>query len=813
MRLRRVAVVVLSMAFPLTLSASRLAECSNRTFAQMLTEFVQERNALLSDPDASVSDYRQLAERYGAGVDYASLTIDDLARGAFEGMFDSPAAQKQAEQRLVSLPDEPAALSARAAVIRLRLLGASTVFDLPPPERRAKLVAAVLENPGLLSLWRSPEAAEVVDVLCTGGCSAALKEHRDRIDELLASLDPSGDLSLATRLDSLVLLAMLSTTDKEQFRGDVATILAFGRASLSTNPAPSTREEMEAQLAWVEGVASGAFPVGGPDLDRVDLSLAALEDVMAEDRKAYARFVRYLGNMIYAGMLAGGELDTRFLLQKPVQETVLDVPRSAYEVPAQTTFRASELVRSADGRVFRAFGGFELDDPVIRFSCSDVAVDESQGFGFVRDLSLRGQLASLRVDSIDVAGGEWTATDARIGARVGPLPIVDVSAGALRQDEPGIARLEEGRLRLFGITVVRIPDREFSPEVGEDGGEEAAEAEPRGKSPSLLWYKLPSIGVQEGGISFAYSNSLKFEERWTGSVGFRTAPGHPTGYYLGANYNLLSITNERDLFLTATDLQQDSLGSYFFQVENREPLRENADLFEPTLFAGAYTAINRLYIDVSGDSRTLSIPVSLGIEGGSDIGDTIGVRAQVSYEKVREEGIGEESRLVLMGAAGPRPLRVGRGVDLILRAEGITRSGDNQYAWYRGIAGVTALLHPDARLSLGCVRSWEDGTPTFPYDRVAADRGYVARLDLSRGPYAFSYLNQYSQDQRAWARSEWLLSRAFNVAEVYLAFDQLYSRYSFGFIVGIDQLYDKVARRKVMSVDSGERVLSAPARP
>jgi hypothetical protein len=113
---------------------------------------------------------------------------------------------------------------------------------------------------------------------------------------------------------------------------------------------------------------------------------------------------------------------------------------------------------------------------------------------------------------------------------------------------------------------------------------------------------------------------------------------------------------------------------------------------------------------------------------------------------------------------------------------------------------------------LGYLRSWEDGTPTFPYDRVAADHGYVARLDLSRGPYAFSYLNQYSQDQNAWTRPEWLISRAFNVAEVYVAFDQLYSRYSFGFVADLDQLYGKVARRKVTSVESDGSILSSPAR-
>ncbi len=779
-------------------------------FSSQLGDFTRERDALLLDPSATVDSYRELVVEHAESVAFEALSVEDLATGTFEGLFDDPVAREKAADRLQELIDDVSAAGARAHVVRLRLLGVRTVFGQPEPTVQEELVSAVLEHPGLTSLWLSPQASEILSALCTSGCSSALKEHSDRIADLLAALDPSANLDLATQLDRLVLLAALTASDVSTFGSYVDEIIAFGRGCEQSETDLAVRDEISRHVAWVDKVAARRQSIGSADLDRQAITMAELESVVAEDRVVYAQFARYLADVIYVGFEAGGELNVRMLLLQPKQDTVFSLPPSVYETPAATEFRAVDLVRSADGKVFRAFGGFRITDPAFRLSCSEIAADEKRGAGFARGLRLGGHMIDVRAEEFSIEGVEWEASDLRAGIKTLGIFLLDVSADTLRRDSCEVTHIEGIKLRILHVPAGKFGDRELEPPA-EDKGEEADRGrptKPRGSSPTIMWLRPPSIGFKEGGISFSYWNSLKFGGRYTGSLGISTTKGQSPEYQVGLNYNLLAVTNELDLFMPATALQENSLGSYYYRVGNQEPLEENSRLFERKLFVGAYTAANRLYKDAEGESQTLDTPISIGIEGGQGLGRALGARLQLAYERAHGEEIGTDTRLVITPVLGTRPVRVSRGVHLTLRGEGSTRIGDDRYTWYRGVLGATALLHPQARLSLAYFQSWEKGEPTFPYDEVPEDRGYVARFDLSHGPYKFSYMNQYSTRDDDWVRYQWWLNRTFGIAEAFVAFDEQYRQYSFGITVGIDTLYDKIARRRVLSADSG-----SPDRP
>ncbi len=796
------ALIVLSLSPWL---GARPAAGAPSPFGAVLDEFIEERDAALLDPNSTVDSYRELVERRAGGVEFEGLLIGDLAGGAFEGLFDDPAARGAAARRIQALLDDGSEAAARAHVVRLRLLGVRTVFGEPDPAVRKELVGAVLEHPGLTSLWRSTVGSEVLTALCISGCSSALKEHSDRIAELLASLDPVANLDLAAQIDRLVLLAALAAPDVPAFGSYMDEVIAFGRACEESETDPTTRDEVCRQVAWAEKVAAFGQSIGSADLDRQDLTMAELERVAEEDRVVYAQFARYLADVIYVGFEAGGDLDIRMLLLQPEQETLLPVPPSVYETPAATQFRAVDLVRSADGKVLRAFGGFTIADPAFRLSCSEIAVDERRGAGFARGLRLDGHMIDVRAGEFSADGVEWEASGLRVGVRTLGISLLDISADTLRRDSSEATHIEGIEVRLLHLPAGRLGGQKLEPPAGGRGGrtEDPEGDEPRGISPIAKWLKPPSIGYREGGMSFSYWNALKFGGRYTGSGGISTTRGQTPEYQVGLNYNLIGVRDELDLFMPATALQEDSLGSYYYRVLNQKPLEENAELAERRLLVGGYTARGRIYRDPEGESRALDTPFAIGVEGGNALGSLLGARLQVVYEKAHDDDFGTETRWVITPVLGTRPVRVSRGVHVSSRVEGATRIGENRYTWYRTTLGATALLHPRARLSLGMFRSWEEGEPTFPYDRVPEDRGYTVRCDLNYGLYKFSYMNQYSTGRDDWVRYQWWLHRRFGIADAFVAFDEQYAQFSFGISVGADALYDKIVRRRVVSAESG----------
>ena len=772
-------------------------EAGPRPFDHLLAEFVRQRNAILLDPSATACSYHEFLRAQTETVDLAEWTSGELAVAVFEGMFDSREGREAAAVRLDSLEAAPLQMGAWVVALRLRL-------TTDEPEDRRRLTYALLDHPGLLTAWQSPHAEQVLAALCVAGSTDVMKERRERIAALIESLDPATDWGLATRLDRLVFLAAFSAQEAGTFRDDLQRISRFGTTRLDHLAEGDVRASVARQTAWVQRlIAQGGALLAPEEADREKLSWAELQGLMAQDQALYEWFVRYLMTLLNSAMEVGGDLRVHFALQQPRLDTVIPASRLGYERPGVTAVRAEDFVSSADGSMLRAFGGIHMTDPVGMLTCADVGMDRRAGAGFARDIRLCGEIADIHLEAVDFDGAAVTASGLRVGARVLVLPLADVSADRLARDEAEGIHLERLRLRLFGVGVASVGEHHVAAPADEGpADDEPGPGGPRGQSPTIMWLKLPSIGYQEGGISFRYANSLKFGGRYTGSVLLATTKGQPAEYQLGLNYNLLSVRNDLDLFMPATDLQEDSLGSYYFAVENREALRENHHLFQPALFVGAYTARNRLYKDPDDVSRTLDTPIAIAIEGGRPLGEGFAGRLQAAYEQARDPDLGSDSRIVLTGVFGTRPLPIERGVHLTLRGEGAARSGEDRYTWLRGTAAVTALLYPGARLSLGYYRSWENGVPRFPYDQVPEDSGLIARCDLTYAPYSFSYLNRYSQRLDRWERPQWWLGRTFGVADTFISYDQKYGRYSVGIAVNMDAIYDKIARRRFVGVEA-----------
>ncbi|MCJ7548295.1 MAG: hypothetical protein MUQ30_01265, partial [Anaerolineae bacterium] len=483
-----------------------------RLSGAVLAEFIQQRDTILLDPSTTVESYHEFLSTYTARMDLTRLTGEELAAGVFEGMFDSPEGRGTATARLEALASHSLEVEAWVAAVRLRLAS-------DEPEERSRLTYVLLDHPGLLAAWHSPYAGQVLAALCLTGSTQAMKERRDRVAGLIESLDPAEDWGLATRLDRLVFLAAFRAREAGDFRGDLQRISQFGTARRDRLPKGDERAAVARQMAWLEKlIAHGGSLLASEDVDRERLSWAELQELMAQDQGLYEWFIRYLMTTLEAAMEVGGDLRVRFALQQPRLDTVISAPSSAYERPGVTAVRAENLVSSADGSVMRAFGGMRMTDPVGTLTCADLGIDRRAGVGFVRDMRLRGEIIDIRLGAVDFQGATVTASGLRVGASVARLPLAGVSVDGLTRDEDQGTHLERIQLRLFGIRLAGLGDHDLAPPTeGQMADAAPGPSGPRGQSPTLMWLKLPSIGYQEGGISFKYANSLKFGGRYTGS--------------------------------------------------------------------------------------------------------------------------------------------------------------------------------------------------------------------------------------------------------------------------------------------------------
>jgi hypothetical protein len=459
-----------------------------------------------------------------------------------------------------------------------------------------------------------------------------------------------------------------------------------------------------------------------------------------------------------------------------------------------------------DGYPLRAFGGVRIEDPALRVHASDLGVDRERSSGFAEQLSFRAPLVRVDAGRTTVNEGAVRVENARVASRLLGLNLVRIDTRLLEKDQENRIHLEGGSVRLLGFRVYGIDSFTSSASSRSENGTDTPKKSAKGRSPTYRWLKLPSFSFFDGSFSLSYNNALKFAGRWTGITSFRLSTDVDPSFHLAGNYNLRKVTNDVDTFISSPDLQNKFLGSYFYTIRNQEPFKENDRLFRPILIAGFATSWNQSYEDQEGDRNEADIPLSLGIGSGGPIGRLLGYRAQLNYEQVQDKGFGEDTRFAFTGVVGPRPFEIVRGANLSLRAEGTSRfGGGDTYTWYRANAGITLLPIPWLRLSGSYFRSWESGTPRFPYDQVVADRGLTARIDLMVGLARLGYMNQFSQETDRWVRNQFYISYQVGIAEPFVAYDEQFNTTSFGLNLNVSAPFERIRHRRITGLTPAAR--------
>ena len=752
----------------------------------IIAAFAAERDALMINPDATADEYRAMRERFAGRLSLETMTEPELAASAAAGFWDSAENRARASARLFVFPND-----ALVAAIRLRLEGAMTLDQTPDAGRQRERVAALLSRPDLPELMRSANARYAADALCRVGRSAVLSERGSEIAAAFAALDPAQSPEIAADARRVALMLTLALPAPSPRRAALEKLLIFVRAVKPREPKQKAALERQSQQiedilrqTTADGIAPGRFTL--PTIYDTLRSAAPFSEPLIARSRFY-----------------------------PDEEYLLPLSRDARHPRRDTVSAAREALLPPLGETgARIFGGAAITDSMFGFTARDLGVLPEIGSGFAKNVQFRFGPYDLRADFLRrsddgtseiINGGLYALYRGRGWAKAETSRI---TLTADREINVEGVRLSVLNLRL--LTIKHLKTR--LPEPTSESASPKTISGPKGQSPVTQLLVLPTVGFETGGLTLGYANAFKFARRLTVPFRFRSYAKDATSADIGLNYNLLKTTNGLDRFTEADYLQENYLGSYYFDALNDAPQEENQRLFVPSLFAGVYTARNQYYVDKDSIRRAIDTPFKAALEMSGGAAGLLGGRLQLSRERVTDEGQGADARWQILGVAGPPTIRIFRGTHLFLRGEGVSRNGEQgTYTWLRGIGGVTTRLTPQVRLSAAYLRSRERGKPRFTYDQVPADAGYAVRGDFFLGNIRFYAMDRYSQTQRRWVRWQIYLSEMVGVLEPYVRVDQRFGSVSVGLRAPVQPLIDQFLRRRYSRIESADAPQSEQA--
>ena len=150
------------------------------------------------------------------------------------------------------------------------------------------------------------------------------------------------------------------------------------------------------------------------------------------------------------------------------------------------------------------------------------------------------------------------------------------------------------------------------------------------------WLRIPSIGIEEGGITFGYSNAVKVRPRWTVDLALRTYTVRSPYVNLSFNYNLLGVTPSVDRFLDFNDLRENSLGSFYGRITNQDVTQDNSTLFRVKQIAGVEHVERQTYSQPNtSELDTINIPIGVRYERTDFRRGTFGARTSLLWSASR----------------------------------------------------------------------------------------------------------------------------------------------------------------------------------
>lgn len=771
-------------------------------FERLLRTYQAERDALVRKPETTLAEWEQFRATWATRVPWQALDANEMARAIFAGLADSPSGRVTAEQRLDTI------LASSSAMTAARLTGARVRLSRnAESSRQAAVLHTFLVHPGMAALIRSLQAAEVLEAVLSVSSSETLSAQSDDMRTLFALLGdaPAPTLALyGQRVSFLIPLTFTDPKSRTVERQRWLETLQKARAKLTTQE-NALIGELDAAIRRLQ---ADLLPVTGPSQPSATLRPADAAPL--------------IWNALRLGTVSSATLRLTSRSLEPHPDSLFGAIHDNDQ--RTTTLRVMNAVTSDSpdrtASILRAFGGIQLRDPALSLRTDDIGIyREKPGSGFVNRFTLSATGYRFSMDRLQVFPNDTRIQGMTIAANLDRYRWAEIRARSLEwePDEPGSRKMEVRTLTLhaLGLRLLTIPKVRFRVGAAFEDSEQNSTANDTPAKPSTMQarndlFRLPSIGFSEGGLTIGYTNAFKFPPHLTGDLRFRTYADRRPYTDLSLNYNLRAVTPYPDRLLDMIDLQENSLGSFYYKLTTQDVMRDNRELFQRKLIAGIGRIDNQLFTQPDGTTEALDMPFGASLEGVTFLPDLIGLQMRTVAARVSNRNFGTSDRLTTSLIVGPPTFRLGRGLRFTLRGEGTNDyygGGNGHYWWYRGIAGLSALIVPGARFSLAAIRSREAGTPLLPSDQVPADNYLVVRSDMTLGTVYLGLMDRYSDRENRFNRFQAIVSLRVGVLEPYLRYDRRFQSVGFGVFVKVEDYVSRFGRRRVEQL-TAERQLN-----
>lgn len=343
---------------------------------------------------------------------------------------------------------------------------------------------------------------------------------------------------------------------------------------------------------------------------------------------------------------------------------------------------------------------------------------------------------------------------------------------------------------IFGNKLVTLPDRTFN------------------LNPRTQGIGPPSISYRRGaGLGASFSGGFLVGPTTNVSFGASSFPHVVPGYGANITRSFLPTADATHLATVRSELGERFTYGFFENIQVKTPENEYDFLQRRRSTAAIASEWNQTAADRRDGTRYSKL-----LEGVYEVGgkhDGFGYFGQVRLQEIRRNPEPFQSRVVLVGAAGPSPRVIAKNLISDIRVDTSVFVGPNS-GWVRGIAGFSYRPVSQVALSLGGYASRQFGNSQFDSDTLFGQNGAIGRADFHLGPTQFSYLIKYDTTLGTYDR-EYTASQVVGCLEPFVLYREYPNTYNIGVRFRLDEFYALLRRKDFRGKSTGPVMISGPS--
>lgn len=436
------------------------------------------------------------------------------------------------------------------------------------------------------------------------------------------------------------------------------------------------------------------------------------------------------------------------------------------------------IVDMANGKG-TADGGVTMSDPEGSMEAARLEFDWRNKSGFATSAVIQIGQNHFEADEVEVMPLVWELRNVKAAfTRTGQSNVwLQASSLTIRPGTDGVAR--NAYLVVRGKKVGPIPRLAF------------------GLRKRIKGLGLPAITNRRGaGVGVSWDAGVPLGDHGVANVFWNAFPRQAPGYGLGVAFSPLDPGSPSPIS-PSSDLGERFSDGWFDSVAVARPEDEEGDLRNERLSYGIGSFWNQGTVARRPDSANVSKRLELVYEVGGKQ-DGFGYVGRSSLQSVRPDaGTPFRERVLASGTLSLPPLALSPDLTVRSRVDVFgSASSKGTFGFARAEAGV--VYSPGRKFTLGAayVAGGEAGRADFAFDRLVAKSALHLRADYSSGPYTVRYLAKYDTAARLWYDREYELALVAGPFEPFLQFREFPSETRLGVRFRIDDLRDRIQRRR-----------------